>query len=164
MATFATSRSKVGTSNRVMLVVPTILTAVPLVPEMYSATFSFTVKAVGVCPLLCQQGDGHAHVDHHEAFSGLAPGLVTPCDLPGSNTDGDVWLISLLLLGFGQLRPRLGHLEPAHRHTYLLDDQGIRRLKQGTQWQIGYWGLWHSGWRHDDRHGQLYTRRYPQPS
>ena len=44
MAIFATSSSKVGTSNRVMLVMPTILTAVPLVPEINSATFSFMVK------------------------------------------------------------------------------------------------------------------------
>ena len=33
-----------GAKKRVMLVIPTILTAVQLVPEMYSATFSFTVK------------------------------------------------------------------------------------------------------------------------
>ena len=78
--------------------------------------------------LLHQQGDGRAHVDHQEAFSSLAPRLVTPRDLPGSNTDGDVWLMSLLLLGFGRLRPRLGRLEPAHKHTYLLNDQGIGRF------------------------------------
>ena len=33
--------------------------------------------------------------------------------------------MSQLLLGFGRLRPWLGHLEPARRHMYLLDDQGI---------------------------------------
>ena len=82
-------------------------------------------QAVGVCSLH-QQGDGRTHLDHHEAFSGLAPGLVTPHDLPESNTDGDVWLMSLLLLGFGQISPWLGHLKPVHRHTYLLDDEGIR--------------------------------------
>ena len=56
---------------------------------------------MGICPLLHQQGDGHPCVNHHEAFSGLAPGLITPRDLPGSNTDGDMWLMSLLHLGFG---------------------------------------------------------------
>ena len=50
MATFATSNSKVGTSNRVMLVVPTILTTVPLAPEMYSAAFSFIVKPWASAP------------------------------------------------------------------------------------------------------------------
>ena len=44
-----------------------------------------------------------AHVNHHEDFSGLAPGLVNPHDLPRFNTDGDVWLMPLLLLGFGSL-------------------------------------------------------------
>ena len=43
-ATFAKSNSKVGAGNRVMLVIPTILTAVLLAPEIYSAAFSFTVK------------------------------------------------------------------------------------------------------------------------
>ena len=62
-------------------------------------------QAMGVHPLLHQQGDGRTRVDHHEALSSLTPGLVTPHDLPGSNTDGDVWLISWLLLGFNQLRP-----------------------------------------------------------
>ena len=42
--------------------------------------------------------------------------------------------MSLLLLGFGQLRPWLGHFEPAHGQTYLPDDQGIRRPKQGAGW------------------------------
>ena len=44
MATFFTSISKVGASNRVMLVIPTILTAVPLSPDIYLAAFSFTVR------------------------------------------------------------------------------------------------------------------------
>ena len=44
MAMLAMYSSNVGTSKRVMLVVPTILTEVPLVPKMYSATFSFTVR------------------------------------------------------------------------------------------------------------------------
>ena len=88
-------------------------------------------------------------VNHHEALSSLAPGLVTPCDLPGSNTDGDVWLMSWLLLGFGWLRPQLGHLEPARRHTYLLDDQGIGCPGQGAQ-RVGFWGLRHGGWWRDD--------------
>ena len=101
-------------------------------------------QPMGVCPLLHQQGDGPVLVNHHEALSSLTPGLVTPHDLPGSNTDGDVWLISLLLLGFGQLRPQLGRLEPARRHTYLLDDQGIRCLGQGDQW-VGFWVLQCSG-------------------
>ena len=34
----------------------------------------------------------------------------------------------------------LGCLEPAHRHMYLLDDQGIGRPRQGAQ-RVGYWGL-----------------------
>ena len=33
-----------GASNRVILVIPTILTAVPSAPEIYSAAFSFTVR------------------------------------------------------------------------------------------------------------------------
>ena len=69
-------------------------------------------QPVGVCPLLGQQGDGYSRVDHQKALSGLALGLVTPRDLPRSNADGDVWLMSWLLLGFGRLRARLGHLEP----------------------------------------------------
>ena len=44
MAMFATSSSKVGASNRVMLVMPIILTTVLLAPKIYSATFSFTVR------------------------------------------------------------------------------------------------------------------------
>ena len=107
---------------------------------------------MGIYPLLHQQSGGHACVDHHEAFSGLTPGLVTPHDLLGSNTDGDVWLISLLLLGFSWFRPWLGCLEPARRHIYLLDDQGIRRPKLDA-WQVGYWGLQHGGWWRDDRRG-----------
>ena len=83
---------------------------------------------MGVRLLLHQQSDGCTCVDHQEALSGLALRLVTPRDLSRSNTDGDVWLISWLLLGFGRLRPQLGHLEPACRHTYLLDDEGIGRL------------------------------------
>ena len=77
---------------------------------------------MGIRPLLCQQGDGHAHVDHQEALSSFALGIVTLYDLPGSNADREVWLVSWLLLGFGQLRPQLGCLESAHRHKYLLDD------------------------------------------
>ena len=50
-------------------------------------------QPVGVCPLLGQQGDGRSCVDHQEALSGLAIGLVTPRDLPRSNADGDVWLM-----------------------------------------------------------------------
>ena len=60
-------------------------------------------------------------------------------------------MISLLLLGFGQLRPWLGCLEPAHRHTYLLDDQGIGRPRWGT-WRVGYWGIQCGGWWRDDQH------------
>ena len=52
---------------------------------------------MGICLLLYQQGDGHAHVNHQEALSGLALRLVTPHDLPGGNADGDVWLVSQLL-------------------------------------------------------------------
>ena len=69
-------------------------------------------QPVGVRPLLGQQGDGRSCVDHQEALSGLALGLVTPRDLPRSNADGDVWLVPWLLLGFGRLRARLGRLEP----------------------------------------------------
>ena len=61
-------------------------------------------QPVGVRPLLGQQSDGRSGVDHQEALSGLALGLVTPCDLPRSNADGDVWLVPWLLLGFGWLR------------------------------------------------------------
>ena len=69
-----------------------------------------------------------------------APGLITPSDLPGSNADGDIWLMSLLCLGFSWLRPWLGYLEPAHRHTYLLYDEGVRHPKQGTC-RVGRWGF-----------------------
>ena len=82
-------------------------------------------QPVGVRPLLGQQGDGRSSVDHQEALGGLALGLVTPRDLPRSNADGDVWLVSWLLLGFSRLRAQLSHLEPPGRHTYLLDDEGI---------------------------------------
>ena len=75
-------------------------------------------------------------INHHEALSGLTPGLITPRDLPGSNTDGDIQLMLLLYSGFGQLRLQLGHLELVRMHTYLLYDEGIRRPKQGT-WQVG---------------------------
>ena len=57
-----------------------------------------------VRPLFGQQGDGRSRVNHQEALSGLALGLVTPSNLPRSNADGDVWLMSWLLLGFGRLR------------------------------------------------------------
>ena len=70
-------------------------------------------QPVGIRPLLGQQGDGCSGVNHQEAVSGLALGLVTPCDLPRSNADGDVWLMSWLLLGIGWLRPWLGRPEPA---------------------------------------------------
>ena len=83
---------------------------------------------MGICLLLGQQGDGRACVDHQEALSGLALGLVVPRDLPRSYADGDVWLMSWLLLGFGWLRPWLGRLEPARRHTHLLYDEGVGRL------------------------------------
>ena len=69
-------------------------------------------QPVGIRPLRGQQGDGRSHVNHQEAFSGLALGLVTPRDLLRSNADGDVWLVSWLLLGFGRLRAQLGCLEP----------------------------------------------------
>ena len=67
---------------------------------------------MGVRPLLGQQSDGRSGVDHQEALSGLALGLVTPSDLPRSNADGDVWLVPWLLLSFGWLSARLGCLEP----------------------------------------------------
>ena len=105
---------------------------------------------MGIRPILGQQGDGRTRVNHQEALSGLALGLVTPHDLPRSNADRDVWLMSWLLLGFGWLRPQLGHLEPACRHAYLLDDEGIGRLLQDA-WRIGFWGLWHGGWWRDNR-------------
>ena len=44
MAMLDTSSSRVGTSKRVMLVMPTILMEVLLAPEIYSATFSFIVR------------------------------------------------------------------------------------------------------------------------
>ena len=87
-------------------------------------------QPMGIHPLLCQQGAGHTRVNYYEALSSLAPGLVTPRDLPGSNTDGDVWLISWLLLSFDWLRLWLGCLEPAHRHTYLLDNQALGTLSR----------------------------------
>ena len=107
---------------------------------------------MGICPLLHQQSDGHTRVDKHKALSGLAPGLITPRDLPGSKADRDIWLMSLLCLGFSWLRLWLGHLEPAGRHTYLLYDESIRHSKQGTWW-VGCWEFWRGGWRHDDQHG-----------
>ena len=69
-------------------------------------------QPVGVHPLLGQQGDGCSGVNHQEALSGLALGLVTPHDLPRSNADRDVWLVPWLLLGFSWLRVWLGRLEP----------------------------------------------------
>ena len=57
--------------------------------------------------------------------------------------------MSHLLLGFGRLRPWLGRLEPAHRHMYLLDDQGVRCLGQDTR-QIGFWDFWCGEWWCDD--------------
>ena len=69
-------------------------------------------QPMGVRPLLGQQSDGHYGVDHQEALTDLALGLVTPRDLPRSNADGDVWLVPWLFLGFGWLRARLSHLEP----------------------------------------------------
>ena len=108
-------------------------------------------QPVGIHPLLGQQGDGHSGVNHQEALRGLALGLVTPRDLPRSNADGDVWLVSWLLLGFGRLRARLSCVEPSGRHTYLLDDEGVGRLRQDARW-IGFWGTRQcSGWRRDDR-------------
>ena len=61
-------------------------------------------------------------------------------------------LMLLLLSGFSWLKPHLGHLEPAYRHMYLFDDQGIRHLKYGAWW-VGHWGLWHSGRMHNNQHG-----------
>ena len=106
---------------------------------------------MGIYPLLCQQGNGHARVDHYEAFSGLAPGLITPRDLPRSNADGDVRFM-LLLLSFSWLRLQFGRLEPARRHTYLLDDWDVRRPKQGAWW-VGYWSLWCGRWWHNNQCG-----------
>ena len=57
--------------------------------------------------------------------------------------------MSLLLLGFGQLRLQLGRFEPTRRHMYLLDDQGVRCPKQGTQ-QVDYWSIQCGEWWHDD--------------
>ena len=105
---------------------------------------------MSICLLLHQQGDGCAHVNHREAFSGLAPRLITPRGLPGSNTDRDMQMMSWLLLGFGQLRPWLGHLELARRHMYLLYDEGIRRSKQGAWW-VGLLGIWRGRWWYDDQ-------------
>ena len=107
-------------------------------------------QPVGVRPLLGQQGDGRSRIDHQEALTGFALGLVTPRDLPRSNADGDVWLMSWLLLGFGQLRAWLGRLEPPRRHTYLLYYKGIGRLRQDAQ-RIGFWGIRRGGWRREDR-------------
>ena len=104
-----------------MLVVPTILTAVPLAPDILSCLLLHG-QPMGMCPLLHQQGDGRTRVNHQEALSSLALRLVTPHNLPGSNADGEVWLVSRLLLGLGWLRTWLDCLEPACRHTYLLDD------------------------------------------
>ena len=107
-------------------------------------------QPVGVRPLLGQQSDGRSGVNHQEALSGLALGLVTPRDLPRSNADGDVWLVPWLLLGFGWLRAWLSRLEPSRWHAYLLDDEGVGRLGQDAR-RIGFWGSWRGGWRRDDR-------------
>ena len=114
-----------------MLVIPSILTAVGT-QDVLSHLILYG-QPMGIHPLPHQQGDSCTRINHHEALSSLAPGLVTPCNLPGSNADGDVWLMSLLLLGFGRFRPQLGRLEPTRRHMYLLDDQGIGHLKQDTR-------------------------------
>ena len=84
---------------------------------------------MGIHPPLHQKGNGQPHVDHHQALSGLSLGLVTPRDLPGCNTDEDMWLMLLLHPGFSQLRPQLGHLEPARGQTILFNDQDIKRPK-----------------------------------
>ena len=107
-------------------------------------------QPVGVRPLLGQQGDGRSGVNHQEALRRLALGLVTPRDLPRSNADRDVWLVSWLLLGFCRIRARLSRLEPSGRHAYLLYDEGVGRLWQDAQ-RIGFWGTRHGGWRHDNR-------------
>ena len=96
-----------------MLVVPIILTAVPLAPEIYSAAFSLTGSPWVSAHFLVSKVMAAPGVDHQEALSGLALGLVTPRDLPRSNADGDVWLVPWLLLGFGWLRARLSRLEPS---------------------------------------------------
>ena len=108
-----------------MQVVHTILTRGSVGTQDVLGHLLLHSQPVGVRPFLHHQGDGCAHVDHQEALSSLTLRLVTPRDLLGSNADGDVWLVSWLLLGFSWLRPQLGHLEPAHRHTHLLDDEGI---------------------------------------
>ena len=104
---------------------------------------------MGIYPLFHQYGDGHAHVNHHQALSGLIPRLITPCDLLGCNTDGETWLVPKLCSGFGRLKPQLGSLELACIHTYLFYDKGVGRPKQGML-HVGCWGLQHSGlWRNN---------------
>ena len=100
-------------------------------------TYDFDCGSIGTQDILChlflhcqpmnihsflyQQGDGHARVDHQEAFSGLTPRLVTPRDLPGSNADGEVWLVSRLLLGFAGSGHGLAALSlPVGIRTYLM--------------------------------------------
>ena len=95
-----------------MLVVPIILTAVPLAPEIYSAGFTLTGSPWASAHFLVSKVMAAPVSTIRRPLRGLALGLVTPRDLPRSNADGDVWLVPWLLLGFGWLRAQLGRLEP----------------------------------------------------
>ena len=70
---------------------------------------------MSICPVLHQQGDNSPGIDHHKALHGLAVafGLVTPCDLLGCHTHGQMWLVLLLGTGFGLPGPQLCRLKLA---------------------------------------------------
>ena len=67
-------------------------------------------------------------------MGGLTSWLITPCDLPWCNTDEKMWLVPLLSLGFSKLGLWCCSLELACKYIYLLDDKGVRHLKQGVWW------------------------------
>ena len=94
-------------------------------------------------------------------------GLVNPFDLPCCNTDGEIWLVLLLGLGFNQLRPWLCGLKLARWHAHLFENKGIWLLKQGMWW-VGRWTGQCCRLRHKDQSGHyqqdiaLELQRYRQ--
>ena len=119
---------------------------------MYLAAFSFMVRPWASAHFFISKVMATPVLTIMRSFNGLAFGLVTPRNLPGCNTEGDVQLISWLLLGYGQLRPWLGHLEPTCRYMYILGDQGALGSLSRAPSGLDYWGLRCMAVRwHDDR-------------